>query len=253
MQEILAGVLAGADADDDEADLPGLLCTACVAALPVDGAGISLIDEGRVQLMVTATDPGARALEELQFTLGEGPCLDAFSTGRPVSDPDLAATDGAVARWPGFGPAAIDAGIAAVFAFPLQIGGVRLGVLDLYRATPGSLDGAAAVEALAFTDAATLLILHLQDRAPPGQLPHQLDAAWTGRQEVHQATGMISVQAAVRLADALALLRAHAFAEGRDLAEVAADVVARRLTFGPDSGGKGDGNRDNGEDGDDNE
>jgi hypothetical protein len=227
-QQILSEVIGHAPRDDS-GDLPGLLAAACVQALPVDGAGISLIGEHGVQLMVTATDDTARTLEELQFTLGEGPCLDAHHSGRPVAQPDAAAT--AAARWPGFGPAALNAGIGAVFAFPLQIGGIRLGVLDLYRRTSGALDDAQTTEALAFTDAATVLLLHLQDRANPGELPEQLDAGWTARAEVHQATGMIAVQAAVSLAEALLLLRARAFSTGRRIGDLAAEVVARHLRF----------------------
>jgi hypothetical protein len=231
VQQILATVLDHGVADGT--DLPGLLCTACVRQLPVDGAGISLIGDQGVQLMVSATDELARTLEELQFTLGEGPCLDAFNAGRPTAEPDLTTATGAV-RWPGFGPAATDCGIAAVFAFPLQLGGIRLGVLDLYRSTSGVLDEAQTAEALAFADAATVLLLHLQGQAPPGQLPGQIDAALASRAEVHQATGMISVQAGVPLADALARLRARAFAAGRPLGDVAGDVVARRLRFRPE-------------------
>jgi len=228
VQEILAAVLDPGSADG--ADLPGLLCAACVRELPVDGAGISLIGEQGVQLMVTATDEPARMLEELQFTLGEGPCIDAFSAGRPTGEPDLTTKAGA-SRWPGFGPAAIDGQIAAVFAFPLQLGGIRLGVLELYRTVPGVLDETQTAEALAFSDAATVLLLHLQQQAPPDQLPGQIDAALASRAEVHQATGMVSVQAGLALTDALAVLRAHAFASGRPLNDVAGDVVARRLRF----------------------
>jgi hypothetical protein len=228
VQQILAGVLNhGAPVGGD---LLGLLCAACVRELPVEGAGISLIDGQGVQLMVTATDEPARMLEELQFTLGEGPCIDAFRAGRPTCEPDMTTAAGA-GRWQGFGPASADSGIAAVFAFPLQLGGIRLGVLDLYSSVPGALDAAQITEALAFTDAATVLLLYLQGEAPPGQLPRHMDSAWASRAEVHQATGMISVQAVVSLSDALALLRAHAFATGRSLSEVAGNVVARRLRF----------------------
>lgn len=228
VEQILAAVFdAGAE---DGADLPRLLCLACVRELPVDGAGISLIGDQGVQLMVTATDEPARLLEELQFTLGEGPCIDAFDAGRPAGEPDLTTTAGA-GRWPGFGPAAIDCGIAAVFAFPLQLGGIRLGVLDLYRGAPGVLDEAQAAAALVFTDAATVLLLQLQAEVSPGQLPGYVDAALASRAEVHQAAGMVSVQAGVSLSDALVLLQARAFASGRSLIDLAGDIVDRRLRF----------------------
>lgn len=213
------------------ANLPALLCDVCVQTLPVDGAGISLMGDAGVQLKVTATDERAQRLEELQLTLGEGPCVDAFTMGKPVSHPDIGVTG--AGRWPAFAHAATEAGIAAVFAFPLQLGAIRLGVLDLYRAVSGPLPDAEIGEALAFGDAAMILLLHMQQQAPAGRMPTQLGAAWLGQTEVHQATGMVSVQAQVALADALVMLRARAFGDGRAVGDVAADVVARRLRFAP--------------------
>jgi hypothetical protein len=228
VQQILVDVLERGAAGG--ADLPRLLCQACVREVPVDGAGISLIGEQGVQVMVTATDEPAQRLEELQFTLGEGPCLDAFHAGRPIFELDVRAPAGA-ARWPGFGPAAADSGVAAVFAFPLQLGGIRLGVLDLYRTVPGMLDAAQITDVLAFTDAAMVLLLYVDGGASPGELPRYMETALASRAEVHQAAGMISVQADVGLSDALALLRARAFASDRAIGDVSADVVARRLRF----------------------
>lgn len=231
-QSILAGLVGAGVEHADDADLPELLLDASVVALPVDGCGLSLFADQAPQMTVAATDARARLLEELQFTLGEGPCIDVFGQGRPVSHPELAATG--PARWPGFAPAALDAGIRAVWAFPLQLGAIRLGVLDLYRETTGMLDVDQTSEALAFTDAATLLLLHLQEQAPPGSLHPVLDEPWSLRAEVHQATGMIAVQTGVSLPAALLLLRAHAFANGRPIGQVAADVVNRRLRFDPE-------------------
>jgi hypothetical protein len=230
-QAILAGLVGAGVEHADDADLTELLLGASVGALPVDGCGLSLFADQAPQMTVAATDERARLLEELQFTLGEGPCIDAFSQGRPVSQPELAATG--PRRWPGFGPAALDAGVRAVWAFPLQLGGIRLGVLDLYRETAGMLDVDQTAEALAFADAATLLLLYLQEQAPPGGLHPVFDGAWSLRAEVHQATGMISVQAGVGLSAALLLLRAHAFGNGRPIGQVAADVVNRRLKIRP--------------------
>lgn len=209
------------------------LCTALIAALPIDGAGVALMTAAGHAGLLVASDSPAAAMEHLQETLGEGPCLDASRDGRPVLLPDLVQTG--TTRWPGFTSSAADAGIAAVFAFPLQVGAIRLGVLDLYRRTTGSLDGLELAEALDFASAATTILLELQHGAPIGQLHPLLADAADGHREIHQATGMVSVQAAVGLVEALLLLRARAYATERPLLDIAADVVHRRLTFPPES------------------
>ena len=237
VSDILSSIFAdgadGADGTDGvEPSPPSLtqrLCVAAAAGLGVTGVGMALMSGKGHEGLVGATDGAARAMEELQFTLGEGPCLDASGGGRPVFQPDLART--ASARWPGFGPAVLEAGIAAIFAFPLQVGGIRLGVLDLYRDTPGVLDDAEVTAALVYADAAVLLLLHLQQMSPgEGLEPHLADSV-SVRSEVHQATGMISMQAATGLTEALLLLRAHAFANERPILDVARDVVLRRIRF----------------------
>ena len=144
------------------------LCTALIAALPVDGAGVALMTPAGHAGLVVASDAPAAAMEDLQQTLGEGPCLDASRDGRPVLLPDL--VESSANRWPAFTMSAADAGIAAVFAFPLQVGAIRLGVLDLYRRTTGSLDRLELAEALDFASAATTILLELQHGAPIGQL-----------------------------------------------------------------------------------
>ncbi len=226
-REILADVLA---AEGGGLTLPQLLCRACAAGLPVSGAGLSLMSAEGLSDSVAATDGVAETMEALQFTCGEGPCVDASRSGRPVLMPDVKGA--AVARWPGFGPAALEAGIAAVFAFPLQIGGIQLGVLDLYRDVTGSLTPGQFGEALAYADAATSIVLHLQERTSTGEGLHpDLVDPVGDRVEVHQATGMVSVQAGVTLTNALLLLRARAFADDRTLLEVAREVVSKRMRF----------------------
>jgi hypothetical protein len=119
-------------------------------------------------------------------------------------------------------PAARAAGLRAVFALPLQVGGIRLGVLDLYRETAGMLPPEQLAEALSFADAATLLLLHLQAE---GSASASRLAVLDDRAEVHQATGVVSVRAGVSLGEALLLLRARAYSEGRPLGELARDVL----------------------------
>jgi len=184
------------------------------------------------QGVVAATDGPAKEMEELQFTLGEGPCIDTSREGRPVLQPDLVRSG--PRRWPAFGPAALEAGIRAIYAFPLQVGVIRVGALDLYRDTPGILGNEQLEEALAFADAAMTILIDLQSQVGAGESmnPHAYDVTDT-RPEIHQATGMISAQAAVGLGEALLLLRAHAFSAERPIREVARDVVARLIRFHP--------------------
>jgi hypothetical protein len=221
VNEILSAVWAASRSSADQAD--SLVCL-CARTLPVSGVGLALMTDDGPAGTVAASDDGAMRLEELQFTLGEGPCVEASRTGRPVLAPDLAGTSSR--RWPQFSAGADAAGLRAVFALPLQVGGIRLGVLDLYRDTAGELSPAELSDALTFADAATQLLLDLQaqdtaQRIPP---PHAL-AVLDDRAEVHQATGVVSVRARVSLAQALALLRARAYAEDRPIGDLARDVL----------------------------
>lgn len=215
-----------------DTDLPSLLVTMCVSCVPVTGAGIIVMTDSGPGAMLASTDGPARIMEELQFTLGEGPCLDASTSGRPVMQPDLART--ARQRWPGFAAGALTAGVRAIFALPLQVGGIRVGVLDLYRDVAGDLTDRQLTEALAFADAATVVLLQLQARGRPGAVEAGLADLLEDRNDVHVATGMVSVQAGRDLASALVLLRAHAYAAETPILEVARQVVARTLRFDPE-------------------
>ncbi|MGR6963520.1 GAF and ANTAR domain-containing protein [Geodermatophilus sp. URMC 61] len=220
--EILRAAWAGSP---DGTGLPASLAAACVRSLSVTGVGLALMTDDGPAGIVAATDGAARELEELQFTLGEGPCVDASGTGRPVLQPDLAAT--APLRWPAFAGGALEAGVRAVFAFPLRVGAIRVGVLDLYRDRAGPLSADELTEALSFADAATLVLLDAQAGSPVLVPVPVLD----DRAEVHQATGVVSVQAAVGLAEALVLLRARAFADPQPLGDLARKVLAGTVDF----------------------
>jgi GAF domain len=224
--ELLSGVLADTA---DLTELPIRLLSACARALPVTGVGLALMTDKGPAGTIAATDGPARELEELQFTLGEGPCVDASRTGRPVLQPDLAVT--APLRWPAFAGGALTAGVRAVFALPLRVGAIRLGVLDLYRDSPGLLSDVELIEALSFSDAATLLLLHLQAGSPPVAPPGDPLPLLDDRAEVHQATGVVSVHAGVGLAEALLLLRARAYAEHRSIGGLARDVLGGIVNF----------------------
>lgn len=227
VSQILSAVSAEAASG---AGQPDVLVGLAVRSLPVSGAALALMTVDGPAGTVAASDGSALELEELQFTLGEGPCVDASRTGRPVLQPDLARTG--LGRWPAFAGGAHDAGLRAVFAFPLRVGAVRVGVLDLCRDTVGVLSPEELTEALAFADAATMLLLHLQPWSAGEAVPLDALGVLDVRAEVHQASGVVSVHAEVSLAEALALLRARAYAEQRPLRDLARDVLDGVVRFG---------------------
>ena len=206
------------------------LCSALTRALPATGVGLSLLtDDSHGGGTVAASDARSRALEELQFTLGEGPCIDAYASRRPVLEPDLD-THG-TRRWPGYAPAAQEHGVHAVFAFPLQVGAARAGVLDIYRAERGSLTPDALTQAVTFADVAMGLLVDGQARAGDTRSSPHLDDALANRLEVYQAQGMVMVDLGVGIEEAMARLRAHSYAEEQSIGDVAKDIVAGKLTL----------------------
>lgn len=203
------------------------LCGLSSRALGVTGAGVMVMDGDTLPASLCASNAVATEITELEFTLGEGPGLDAHRRGTAVGEPDLAHPR--QARWPSFAPAAIDAGVGALFSFPLRVGAVRLGALTMHRAHSGALSDDQHADALTMADLVVQAVLDRQAGAPPGALARELEELNHSRAEVHQASGMLSVQLGVSLSEALVRLRANAFAEGRSLAAVAGDVVARRI------------------------
>jgi hypothetical protein len=210
------------------------LCELCVELTGMSGAGIMLMHGDVPQGSVCTSNEVSTTIEELQYALGEGPCVDAYNSGRPVLEPDLAQP--ATPRWPAFSGPALDAGVRAVFGFPLHVGAVRLGALNLYCDRPGSLTGEQHADALVAADVATHAVLALQANAPPGQLAVALDAGSDFGYVVHQASGMVSAQLDVSVGQALIRLRAYSFGNDRPLADVARDVVDRTLRFDAQSG-----------------
>lgn len=194
------------------------LCGVCRSVTGMSGAGIMLMSGDLPLGSIGTTGAVSALIEDLQYTLGEGPSVDAFQLGRPVLEPDLA--DPAVPRWMAFTGPALDAGVRAVFGFPLEIGGVRLGALNLFADRPGRP-----------SDISAEAVLVMQAKESQGVLAPELEQGTNFQYVVHQAAGMVSSQLDVSVAQALVRLRAHAFSHQRLLATVAADVVARRLRF----------------------
>lgn len=222
----------GADVDDDR-ELAGRICGACVDGLDIDGAAISMHTASTLRETLFAGDATADLLEELQFALGEGACMDAARTGRPVLVPDM--TDAhETARWPAYAAAVLEqTGVRAVFALPLQWGTIKLGVLDLYRVAAGSLGRGPLDDVVGASDVAASMLMGL--RTDPGD-SRFWDDSWGSRAEIHQATGMVVAQLGLDATDAFARIRAHAFAERLPLGEVAAGLVARSLRFDDGTG-----------------
>jgi len=207
------------------------LCRAAKRALPATGVGVSLMTVAAVPALSVASSAASELVEELQFTLGEGPCRDAYTGGRPVLVDDLSTQQ---RRWPGYTPAARGHGVEAVFAFPLGVGTVSLGTMDVFRDHRGDLAPRALVQALTFAEVALRTVLDGVQQDGAERAVDDFDGAVTNRLELYQAQGMLIAQLEVGPEEAMARLRAYAFAHDRRLSEVAHAIVTRRLTLSPE-------------------
>lgn len=200
--------------------------------LDIDAAAISIVFDGANTGTLGASGDPARAYDELQFVLGEGPCLDSVAHRLPVLVVDLA--DPAEARWPAYGPAMLAHQIRGVYAIPVVVAGEFVGALDLFCAQPGPLPGDDLVSAAAAAELAGIPLLDLLDADMQAAVGDPQSDAWVelnalGRVEVSQATGMLVAQLEVEPAEALVRLRAHAYASDRSATEVARDILDCRL------------------------
>ena len=184
------------------------VCMASAAVPSMTGAGIILSAGGEIRTSLGKSDLVEEVIEEAQFTLGEGPCIDAARQSAPVHEPDLEGPG--LLRWPVFSPRAVAAGVAAVFAMPLQVGATHLGAMNYYRTSPGPLTHQQITEVLAISDLVAHTLIALQADAAPGALAAAL-ADVPLRTHVHQATGMISAQLDIDMAEALVRLRGFAY------------------------------------------
>jgi hypothetical protein len=234
MRSRLGEAVAGGDPGLSVADR---LCVACVGLLDVDGAAISVMLEGVSQGTLGSSSELSRRLDEFQFTYGEGPCVDAVRRGAPVVAEDLA--NPAEQRWPVYAGAALELGVRAVYALPIVLANATVGALDLYRHQPGPLAGDTRLGGLLAAELAVLPVLGLLTEGADLLALDDGDAAWDhlaslARVEVYQATGMVMGQLGVGAAEALARLRAHAFANGLTAGEVAWAIVDRQLSLESD-------------------
>lgn len=224
--------LLGALGDARGAEAADRLCEACVELFEVDEAAISLVFDGTNTGTLGVSGATARVLDELQFTLGEGPCLDSVANHTPVLIVDLADPD--LLRWPAYGPAMLAHRIRGVFAMPVKVAGQHVGALDLFRAEPGMLRASDLEGALVAAELAEMAFLDLIDADLQAAVADPDSTAWadlnlTSHVEVGQATGMLVAQLDVAPAVALVRLRAHAYATGVSATEVARDIIDRQL------------------------
>ncbi|HEX4060654.1 MAG TPA: GAF domain-containing protein [Streptosporangiaceae bacterium] len=206
------------------------LCRACPELVGVSGAGIMLMSGDVPRGSLAASDDVSHLIEDLQYTMGEGPCVDAYQQDRVVIEPDLA--DPAAPRWLAFTPRALRAGVRAIFGFPLRVGAVRLGALNMYRNAPGLLSDDQHADALVVAEVTARWVLEMQSGAPSRTLARELEIGADFHFSVHNAAGMVSVQEGISVTEALIRLRAFAFSQDRLLADVANGVIARRLRLG---------------------
>lgn len=204
------------------ADRVAELCASCVRGSEVDGGGLSVSTSSGTGVALYFTDAIASTIEDLQLTLGEGPCVDAAASGFPVLIADLLDPSGGIGRrWPLFQDEASRIGVAAVFAFPIRIGAIGLGTLDLFRRSPGPLHDPQLAQALSGVDALGTALLDFDAYHPGKDLLGP-------RMVVHQAAGVAMVQLETTIEEAMARLRATAYAEDVSINALAADVVSGR-------------------------
>jgi hypothetical protein len=229
--------LLTAIADERGAGAADRLCEACVALFGVDAAAISLVFDGANSGTLGASSAPARVWDELQFTLGEGPCLDSVASRAPVLVMDLA--DPKDVRWPAYGPAMVAHEIRSVSALPVVVAGEYVGALDLFRASPGLLGAEQLTGGLVAAELAQMPVLDLMGSDLQAAVSDPDSDAWIeltmlSRAEVSQATGMLVAQLEITAAAALMRLRAHAYATGRPVTDVARDILDFRLRLDGD-------------------
>nr|WP_317454106.1 GAF and ANTAR domain-containing protein [Streptomyces sp. TRM68416] len=211
-------------------ELPRRLCAVASELLPVAGASVSLHSDG-LPMQLGASSAQAAYVTELQATLGEGPAQSVARSGEPVLACDLTAGPD-VARWPVFAELAMEAGVRAAYSLPLGDDTVCLGTLDLYRDTPGGLTPGQLRTARALAASMTVALTAISHEAAETSEPEHggwLASLAAEHDRLYQAIGMLMAQLGVAADEALARLRAHAFAHGRTATEVAGDVIGHRI------------------------
>lgn len=210
----------------DVVDFLQTLTDRCVELLGVDAAGLMLTDQrGGLQLMA-ATLERARLLEVFELQIREGPCLECFTDGLPITNVELAEAN---RRWPVFTPAAIEAGFGATHALPMRLRGRVIGALNLFTDRPVHLSDKDLGVGQAMADVATIGLLHQRNAHEQTILSEQLQTALHSRVLVEQAKGALAARADMSVADAFTKLRTYARSNQLTLTDVAAAVVAGEI------------------------
>jgi hypothetical protein len=219
---------------EQDGDNEGSLCVVAAEITELSGAGIALSSAIADMTSMGASNSVAASLMDLEITVREGPCTDACHGEDAVEDVDL--TKGNGARWVVYRPQAIAFGARAVFGFPVRIGAVRLGALSLYRDKRGALTYEQASDAYLMASVIGRAILAMQAGASGSTLAAELEREATFDFAIHQAAGMLAVQGSTDVGDALVLLRSHAFATNIPISALATRVIARQISYLPESG-----------------
>lgn len=224
----MSGSFAAAiEALERSADAPAGFCRPFLDVLPVSGASVSTVGDLLGSETLAASDDLAARLDELQFDLGEGPCWDAVKLGRPVLEPDLRNRPNNV--WPAFSAAVLRDDVHSIFAFPLSVGPLRMGAIDLYSIAPVSLDRRQTRQADVMAGVVSRHVLRHALTAV-GQEDEGTGNAFS-RRLLHQATGVVLAQLDISADDARLVIQGHAFAESRPVMDVARDILDGRLNF----------------------
>jgi GAF domain-containing protein len=212
--------------DFDVVELLTGLTERCAELLDIEAAGFLLADPLHQLRLLAATSERARELELFQLQADEGPCVDCYATGRPVSVADIR---GATARWPRFVPAAVEAGFGSVHAVPMRATGIVLGALGLFGTRHGELTEADLLVGQTLTHIACVAILQEHPPTPATVMP-QLRAALTSRVIVEQAKGFLHEMLDVSVEQAFNVLRTYARAQREHLTDVARRLMTDRYS-----------------------
>lgn len=219
--------------DSEFAHFGAGLCASFLQKLPITGISMSASSGFGPETSVFSSDTTSAGIDELQFDLGEGPRWTALQTRQPVLLPDVKLE--APVSWPVFSKAVSEFEVAAIFVFPLRVGAVDVGLIEMYSSTPGSLESADYSLAIQLCEAASWHLLRYILSLGPAEgtqsMEHSESTERVSRRAIHQATGMVLVQTGLSATNALLLLRAHAFSHDQTVHEVSRDVVSKRLDF----------------------
>lgn len=209
-------------ADFDVVDLLTLLADRCVGTFDVAAAGVMLAGPDGVLRVVASSSEEMRVLELFEEQAAEGPCLDCYRTGEPVTNQQLATAHD---RWPRFAPEAIEAGFTSVQALPMRLRGAGIGALNLFHTDESAISPQSTALAQAFADVATIAILQNRASREAQAVNEQLSQALNSRIVIEQAKGMIAERLDLEMGAAFERLRGHARNQNLRLADVATAII----------------------------